>query len=171
MYNLIYNREWNRRALNLRSSSDFASTMFNSRFMVLLLTLSSSEEFHFNNEHSNPLIFKTSNKQMTGWPNNSVSDVSLRDAFPFPNGWIFGKVPNGLWPPPHFRKVMLQFFSEIHDRSIVFNGKNLQHKFLDWKWPPPPLELFWKFIRFGRVKLPLVFTSQYIVYSLDNNVT
>ena len=34
-------------------------------------------------------------------------------------------------PPAHFRKVMLQFFSEIHDRSIVFNGKNLQHKFLD----------------------------------------
>ena len=144
MYNLIYNREWNRRALNLRSSSDFASTMFNSRFMVLLLTLSSSEEFHFNNEHSNPLIFKTSNKQMTGWPNNSVSDVSLRDAFPFPNGWIFGKV----------RKVMLQFFSEIHDRSIVYNDKNLQHKFLDWKWLPHPLELFWKFIRFGRGRRP-----------------
>ena len=34
-------------------------------------------------------------------------------------------------PPPHFRKVMLQIFSEIHDRSIVYNGKNLQHKFLD----------------------------------------
>ena len=34
-------------------------------------------------------------------------------------------------PPPHFRKVVLQFFSEFHDRSIVYNGKNLQHKFLD----------------------------------------
>ena len=33
--------------------------------------------------------------------------------------------------PPHFRKVMLQFFPEIHDRSIIYNGKNLQHKFLD----------------------------------------
>ena len=31
----------------------------------------------------------------------------------------------------NFRKVILQFFSEIHDRSIVYNGKNLQHKFLD----------------------------------------
>ena len=31
----------------------------------------------------------------------------------------------------NFRKVMLQIFSEIHDRSIVYNGKNLQHKFLD----------------------------------------
>ena len=71
---------------------------------------------------------------------NSIS--TLRDAYPFQNGWIFGKVPNGLWPPPHFRKVMLQIFSEIHDRSIVYNGKNLQHKFLDWKWPPTPL---WNF--------------------------
>ena len=24
---------------------------------------------------------------------------TVRDAFPFQNGWIFGKVPNGLWPP------------------------------------------------------------------------
>ena len=31
-----------------------------------------------------------------------------------------------LIPPPHFLKVILQFFSEIHDRSIVYNGKNLQ---------------------------------------------
>ena len=36
-------------------------------------------------------------------------------------------------PPSHFRKITLQFFSEIHDRSIVYNGKNLQHKFSDWK--------------------------------------
>ena len=34
-------------------------------------------------------------------------------------------------PPPHFLKIILQFFSEIHDQSIVYNGKNLQHKFLD----------------------------------------
>ena len=26
--------------------------------------------------------------------------------------------------PPHFRKIILQIFSEIHDRSIVYNGKN-----------------------------------------------
>ena len=42
-----------------------------------------------------------------------------------------------LTPPLIFRKVVLQIFSEIHDRSIVYNGKNLQYKFLDWKWPPP----------------------------------
>ena len=71
--------------------------------------------------------------------------------------WIFRKISKRPWtpPPPHFRKVMLQIFSEIHDRSIIYNGKNLQHNFLDWKWAPPPLELFQKFIRFGRGKLPL----------------
>ena len=36
-------------------------------------------------------------------------------------------------PPPHFRKIMLRFFSGIHDLRSVYNGKNLQHKFLDWK--------------------------------------
>ena len=36
-------------------------------------------------------------------------------------------------PPPHFRKIMLRFFSGIHDQRSVYNGKNLQHKFLDWK--------------------------------------
>ena len=35
----------------------------------------------------------------------------LRDADPFQNGWIFGKVPNGLCPPPpHFRKIILRIF-------------------------------------------------------------
>ena len=79
-------------------------------------------------------------------PCKRFESPSVRDAFPFQNGWIFGKVPNGLGPPapPHFRKVVLQIFSEIHDRSIVYNGKNLQYKFLDWKWPPPlpPLRNF-----------------------------
>ena len=61
--------------------------------------------------------------------------MQVRDGWPNQNGWIFGKVPNDLWPPPpHFRKIMLRFFSGIHDRRSVYNGKNLQHKFLDWKW-------------------------------------
>ena len=29
----------------------------------------------------------------------------------------------------NFRKIILQIFSEIHDRSIIYNGKNLQYKF------------------------------------------
>ena len=28
----------------------------------------------------------------------------------FRGRWIFGRIPNGLWPPPHFWKIMLQFF-------------------------------------------------------------
>ena len=32
----------------------------------------------------------------------------------------------------------------------------MQYKFLDCKWPPPPLELFQKFIRFGSATLPSV---------------
>ena len=37
--------------------------------------------------------------------------------------------------PPSFSEnhVAVFFLLEIHDRSIVYNGKNLQHKFLDWK--------------------------------------
>ena len=35
-------------------------------------------------------------------------------------------------------------FSEIHDRSIVYNGKNLRYKF------------FRKYIRFGGGRLPLI---------------
>ena len=27
------------------------------------------------------------------------------DGSGYQNGWIFGKVPNGLWPPPHFWKL------------------------------------------------------------------
>ena len=32
--------------------------------------------------------------------------------WPYQKGWIFGEVPTGFWSPsPHFRKIMLQFFS------------------------------------------------------------
>ena len=34
-------------------------------------------------------------------------------------------------PPPSFSEIILQFFPEIRDRSIVYNGKNPQYKFLD----------------------------------------
>ena len=51
-------------------------------------------------------------------------DISKTDEF-------LEKFQTAFDPPPHFRKIMLQFFSEIHDRSIVYNGKNLHHKFLD----------------------------------------
>ena len=36
-------------------------------------------------------------------------------------------------PPPSFSENHVALFSGIHDRRSVYNGKNLQHKFLDWK--------------------------------------
>ena len=34
----------------------------------------------------------------------------IRDAYPFQNGWIFGKVPNSLWPPPSFSESYIANF-------------------------------------------------------------
>ena len=37
--------------------------------------------------------------------------------------WIFGKLPNGLWPPappPYFRKTMLRFFREAQKFATKF---------------------------------------------------
>ena len=72
----------------------------------------------------------------------------LRDRWRHQNGWNFGKVPNGLTSPP--------LFSENHAKNPCQKVQNLQHKFLDWKWPHPPLlEHFRKFICFGGVTRPL----------------
>ena len=63
--------------------------------------------------------------------------ISLRDGWTHQNGCFFlEKFQMAFGPPPHFRKIILRFFSGIHDRRTVYNGKNLQYKFLDWKWPP-----------------------------------
>ena len=47
--------------------------------------------------------------------------VPFWEASPFQNGWIFGKVPNGLWPPP-------PSFSENHVADLFRNS-----------WPKYPL--------------------------------
>ena len=69
------------------------------------------EDFHF---QGFPLKIKTKCWLRSCLKATGVSahfPLSLRDAFPFQNRWIFGKVPNSLWPPPpHFRKVILQIF-------------------------------------------------------------
>ena len=52
--------------------------------------------------------------------NFTITHLRLRDAYLLQNGWIFGKVPNGLWPlPPHFFKVLLQFFKLATKSSKV----------------------------------------------------
>ena len=51
---------------------------------------------------------------------NNLRHFLLREACPFKNGWIFGKVPSDRWPPPpHFWKIMLRIFSKIHHRSTL----------------------------------------------------
>ena len=71
-------------------------------------------------------------------PNQILCDVQTQGRLPLAKRMNFRKSSKRqLTPPLIFRKVVLQIFSEIHDRSIVYNGKNLQYKFLDWKWPPP----------------------------------
>ena len=71
------------------------------------------------------------------------------------NRWIFGKIPKDLWP--HIRKIMLQFSRKTSKKTYVnCKGPKSQHKFLEWKWPPPPfLEVFRKFIHFGSATRPL----------------
>ena len=41
--------------------------------------------------------------------------VTFSDAFPIQNGWIFGKVPNSLWPPP-------PSFSESYIANFFWNS-------------------------------------------------
>ena len=55
-----------------------------------------------------------------------------------------------------FGKLYCKFLSETHDRSIVYNDKNLQYKFLDWKRPPPPLRTFLKIHPFWRCAASLI---------------
>ena len=53
------------------------------------------------------LIFDSSTRKWSAERWNKV----LREGSGYQIGWIFGKIPNGLWPlPPHFRKIILQIF-------------------------------------------------------------
>ena len=47
---------------------------------------------------------------------NTFLIAMLREASPHQNGWIFGKVPNGLWPPPLliFGKLCCRFFKKLY---------------------------------------------------------
>ena len=85
-----------------------------------------------------------------------VCGLAIRDAYPFQNGWIFGKVPNGLWPPAPliFGKLFCNFFPKFMTEVSSIMAKICNIIF--WiENDPPPLELFRKFIRFGRGRRPL----------------
>ena len=98
--------------------------------------------------------------------------ICIRDRVCHQNGWIFGTwwvggVGGGgglfkMWLVLIFLNTIVEkhtlkwpFCINFMLKKPCLNVQNLQHKFLDWKWPPPRLELFQKFIRFGRVILPL----------------
>ena len=59
------------------------------------------------------------------------------------------------YDPPSISNNHIAIFSK---RALGFKPfitvQNLQDKFLDWKWPPPPMELFRNIIRFGTVTRP-----------------
>ena len=55
-------------------------------------------------------------------------------------------------PPPHFRKIMSQICIHFMLKKPCLKVQKLQHNFLDWKWPPSPLDIF---IRFGDAICPL----------------
>ena len=43
------------------------------------------------------------------------------------------------WLKTYPKKTLLYHF---HAEKALFKVQNLQHKFLDWKWPPPPFGTF-----------------------------
>ena len=93
-----------------------------------------------------------------------MQGVNVSDRCRHQKGWILGKVQNGLWPPTHFRKIMLQLFYDFMLNEPRLKVQNLQHTFLDWKL------LFRKFIRFGDTQrlYPPFFSSDISVMSESN---
>ena len=129
----------------------------------------------------------TSGRDIYGWTLGNFSDSSwtehrlntvssVREDYLYQIQWIFGKLPNGLWPPPppYFRKTMLRFFREAQKFATKFiricvtpplfpkihcfyrpkiSGKTAT-KFFGSEMTPPHSEVFRKFIDFGRGSLP-----------------
>ena len=63
-------------------------------------------------------LWKIGIKQLT-FPSRST--VDLREDYLYHIRWIFGKLPNGLWPPPpYFRKTSLRFFREAQKFATKF---------------------------------------------------
>ena len=67
-----------------------------------------------------------------------------------------------LTPPPHFWKIILQFFWE-NVRKNLYKGPKSAIRNFGLKMTIPPFELFRKFIRIGSASLPL--------WSTDNSAS
>ena len=60
-----------------------------------------------------------------------------------------------LTPPTSFSENYIAIFLENVRKKPHIKVQNLQHNFLDWTWPPTPLEVFRKFIGFDSLTRPL----------------
>ena len=69
----------------------------------------------------------------------------VRDGWPYQNGWIFGKIPNGLWPPPPpliSGKSYCVFFPEFMTEEPFIMAKICNINFWIGNDPPPPFGTF-----------------------------
>ena len=93
---------------------------------------------------------------------------TLREAPACQNGWIFGKVPNGLWSPPLliFGKSYCKFFPEFMTKVPFIMAKICNTNFWIGNDPPP----FWNFsgknIRFGGFIRPLTMYHVHVFHSI-----
>ena len=80
-------------------------------------------------KHMEVIFERKETQKRTDWSKSSLletlfyrNSVILREAYPFQNGWIFEKVPNGRWPPPLiFGKSCCRFFYKaIHTLKNPF---------------------------------------------------
>ena len=78
-----------------------------------------------------------------------------------------------LWPPPPiFGKSRSKFVFKLMIKKPCLKVQNLQHKFLGWNWPRPPLELLLKLIRFGEANRPFhVIIATYVTIWTKSSLT
>ena len=90
-----------------------------------------------------------------GWLVSRPIWVSPKGRDAIPNRMNFRKKSKQpLTLPPLFfsGNYIAILLPKTSEESLIYRSKIW---FLDWKWPPPPLELSRKFIRFGSVTCPL----------------
>ena len=75
---------------------------------------------------------------------NYHTRAKLRDISPNQNGWIFGKIPNGLWPHPSFLENHIAvFFPEFMTEEPFIMAKICDINFWIGNDPlPPPFGIF-----------------------------
>ena len=86
--------------------------------------------------------------------------LSIREAPPHQNGWIFRKKIK--WPPQNVANFwghvdVCTFWHRFTVKYILNINENLQFRFLLSDYPSPPWKKIRKFICFGGVGLPLMY--------------